>query len=250
MAAVWGMENAKIVHRYLEAWNSRDAAALASQFGEHGTYMDPYCRGSLTGGLAVAEHAKAVFRAFEPLRFEPITVIPSKDEKSATLHYRVHGTNVGPLGEFPATGRSVDLTGLVLLSFNSTRLVSVFNHYDRSAVGQQLGHPEYRRLRGLGTRDSVPYVLINPFHVPREDQDNLVSRWEALTRVLRKQPGFMDARLHRSIDPDAWFPFVSATFWASPEDFEKAMAKDEVSQLVGELKLAGYPAIYRIEVKY
>lgn len=244
------MDDAGIVKRYLEAWNSRDAAALASLFGEHGTYQDPYCRGVLNGGLAIAEHAKAVFRAFNPLNFEPITIVPGKDEKQATLHYRVHGTNVGPLGEFPATGRSMDTTGLVLISFNSDRLVSVFNHYDRTAVGQQLGHPEYRRLRGLGTRDSVPYVLINPFHVPPEDQDALISRWEELTRFFRTQPGFMDARLHRSTDPEAWFPFVSSTFWASPEAFEKAAAQSEVAQLIAALRVEGYPAFYRIEVKY
>ncbi len=245
----WGMEDTQFVHRYLDAWNSRDAAALASLFGERGTYQDPYCRGVLKGGLAVAEHAKAVFRAFDPLHFEPLTVAVTADGQ-ATLHYRVQATNVGPLGEFPATGRSIDATGLVLLASHSNRLVSAFNYYDRTTVGQQLGHPEYRRLRGLGTRSKVPYVVINPFRVPRDDQDDLVRRWEDLARLLRKQPGFVDARLHRSIDPDAWFPFVSATFWKSPKDFEKALSLGEVLRLVAELRFDGYPALYRIEVKF
>ncbi len=243
------MEDAKFVHRYLSAWNTRDAAALASLFGEHGTYEDPYCREVLKGGLAVAEHAKAVFKAFDPFVIEPLT-IASTSNGQATLHYRLCATNVGPLGEFPATGRSVDVTGLVLLSSKSDRLASAINCCDRTTVSHQLGHPEYRRLRGLGTRDTVPYVLINPFRVPLEDRDDLVRRWEKLTRFLRKQPGFMDARLHRSIDPDAWFPFVSATFWKSPEDFEKAISQREVSPLIAELRLDGYPALYRIDVKY
>jgi|GEM_PF-1455452 len=243
------MEDAQNVQRYLNAWNMRDPAALASLFGEHGTYQDPYCRGVLKGGLAVAAHAKAVFRAFDPIEFEPLTIVTTS-EGSATLHYRVRATNVGPLGEFPATGRSIDSTGLVLLSFKSDRLVSAFNYYDRTSVGQQLGHPDYRRLRGLGTRDSVPYVLINPFRVPREGHADLVRRWEELARFLRKQPGFMDARLHRSIDPDAWFPFISSTFWTSPAALEKAVSQSEVSRLVGQMRLDGYPALYRIEAKF
>ncbi len=50
-----------------------------------------------------------------------------------------------------------------------------------------------------------PVVLINVFEVPPGTEADFLSGWEAARDVVRRQPGFLSARLHESLDPAARF---------------------------------------------
>ena len=89
-------------------------------------------------------------------------------------------------------------------------------------------------------------VLINVFEVPAGHDEEFLRGWQAARDVLRRQPGFVSARLHQSLDPAAAFRFVNVAEWASPEDFRRAVATPEFQELVRGMPFAGHPALYRI----
>jgi hypothetical protein len=45
-------------------------------------------------------------------------------------------------------------------------------------------------------------TLINPFEVPPGREEDAVAYWDRCADVLRRQPGFISARLHRAIMPE------------------------------------------------
>ncbi len=56
-----------------------------------------------------------------------------------TFHWRVTGTNDGPMGEVPATGKKMDISGLTLTHVVNGKAVEEWIVYDLLAVYQQLG---------------------------------------------------------------------------------------------------------------
>ena len=89
-------------------------------------------------------------------------------------------------------------------------------------------------------------VLINVFEVPAGHDEEFLRGWQAARDVLRRQPGFVSARLHQSLDPAAAFRFVNVAEWASPEDFRRAVGTPEFQELVRHTPFAGHPALYRV----
>ncbi len=70
-----------------------------------------------------------------------------------------------------------------------------------------------------------PVLLINSFEVPVGEDRAFIRGWERARDVLRTQPGYVSATLHRSITPDAEFRFVNVALWESPEDFRAATSR-------------------------
>ena len=89
-------------------------------------------------------------------------------------------------------------------------------------------------------------VLINPFEVPEEVQDDDFLRgWERAAEYMRQQPGFVSTRLHRAISPDARFRFVNVAEWASPQDFQAAVNSPEFREMAAHGP-AGSPGLYEL----
>jgi hypothetical protein len=59
-------------------------------------------------------------------------------------------------------------------------------------------------------------VLINAFEVPADADDAFLAIWEASRQFLRKQPGYLATRLHRSLSPETDFRFVNVGRYAVP----------------------------------
>ena len=74
-------------------------------------------------------------------------------------------------------------------------------------------------------------VLINPFEVPAGREDACLEFWERFAAYMRRQPGFLSARLHRAIAPGARFAFVNIAEWQTPEDCPRAIATAEFERL-------------------
>lgn len=68
-------------------------------------------------------------------------------------------------------------------------------------------------------------ILINPFTVPEGKLDEAIAMWEAGRDILKKQPGYISTKLHRSLSPDAQFPLINVAEWESVEAFKAATAK-------------------------
>ena len=89
-------------------------------------------------------------------------------------------------------------------------------------------------------------VLINPFEVPEgTDDEELLQGWERAAEYMRQQPGFLSSRLHRALGSDARFRFINVAEWASPQDFQAAVASEEFREIAKGAGPAA-PALYEV----
>jgi heme oxygenase (mycobilin-producing) len=96
---------------------------------------------------------------------------------------------------------------------------------------------------------SSPVVLINVFEVPAGTEHAFVAWWEKSSEVLKQEPGFIDAMLHRSLKPGARFQFINIAHWETAEALDIARARNaDVLQMLVAGK--GTPAVYEIASQY
>jgi heme-degrading monooxygenase HmoA len=88
-------------------------------------------------------------------------------------------------------------------------------------------------------------ILINPFEVPQENDDEFLRGWTQAADFLRQQPGFISARLHRALSPDARFRFINVAEWESPEHFQKAVGNEEFRRMAAGAA-PSYPALFEV----
>jgi heme-degrading monooxygenase HmoA len=93
------------------------------------------------------------------------------------------------------------------------------------------------------------FVFINPFEVQEGKEDEFLRSWQLAADYISTQPGFVSARLHRAISPDARFRFVNVAEWTSTEEWEAAISRslEEVPEGVPFLQsLPSYPSFYEV----
>ena len=89
-------------------------------------------------------------------------------------------------------------------------------------------------------------TLINVFTVDPADQQRLVERWQQATDdVIRHQPGFISANIHRSLDGTK---VVNYAQWESQEAFRAMLRNPEAGPLLRELAEIATPAPVLCEV--
>ena len=82
------------------------------------------------------------------------------------------------------------------------------------------------------SKDDDLVTLINVFTVAPEDQQRLVEVLvEATQAVMRKQPGFISANIHRSLDGTRVTNYAQ---WRSREAFEGMLGDREAAEHMGE----------------
>ena len=124
-----------------ENWSQRDFDALVSEMVENFTYQD-HARGlSISTRDGFKEYVAAWAESF------PDGVIPDAQYRDAgdsvVAEFIVRGTNDGPLGPLPATGRSWRGHLCEIMNFDSEgRMVSGGLYYDQLSMLVQLGHAE------------------------------------------------------------------------------------------------------------
>lgn len=69
----------------------------------------------------------------------------------------------------------------------------------------------------------MPVTLINPFEVAAGQEAAFVENWKRTAAVFSGKPGYLDTRLHRSLDPAARFRFVNVAHWESAEAWAEAI---------------------------
>ena len=88
-------------------------------------------------------------------------------------------------------------------------------------------------------------VLINPFIVEPVHEAAFVDSWKQTAGVFANEPGYIDTRLHQSIDPKARYRFVNIAHWSSPEAWSAAM-KIAPPKEGGEPGVQASPALYTL----
>ncbi len=84
----------------------------------------------------------------------------------------------------------------------------------------------------LADDDGHPVTLINTFVVPPEDADALLEVWARDAEVMKRQPGFVSAQLHRGIAGSG--VFLNYAVWQSVGYFRAAFAHPEFRARLGD----------------
>ena len=69
----------------------------------------------------------------------------------------------------------------------------------------------------------MPVTLINPFQVAAEHEAAFVESWKQTAAVFAAKPGYLDTKLHQSLDPKTRFRFINVAHWDSAEAWAEAM---------------------------
>ena len=131
-----------LAKKWTDAFNRHDARAVASYYAQDCVAYDPFYPEPLRGRAAVEKDSADFFRAFPDLRIEVIDIFEKGDRAAGEI--RMTGTNSGPLatpmGEVPATGKRLDLRGVLVGKINAENLiVEERRYYDTGTLMQQLG---------------------------------------------------------------------------------------------------------------
>jgi heme-degrading monooxygenase HmoA len=70
-----------------------------------------------------------------------------------------------------------------------------------------------------------PVILINKFNVEPDDVDQFLKVWAADSAIMKRQPGFICAQLHRGIAGSC--VFLNYAVWESTEHFKRAFNNPE-----------------------
>ena len=90
------------------------------------------------------------------------------------------------------------------------------------------------------------FVLINPFEVPEEMDDNrFLEGWGRAANYMRSQPGFVGSELHLAVSPNPRFRFVNVAEWESPQDFQAAVGSPEFQAMAAGAP-PNHPALYEV----
>jgi quinol monooxygenase YgiN len=90
------------------------------------------------------------------------------------------------------------------------------------------------RVKFLGQVDQEvgPVILINKFNVDPEEVDEFLKAFADTDKVLRRQPGYISAQLHRGIAGSCIF--LNYEVWESAKHFKQAISSSEFrSSIVG-----------------
>jgi len=95
----------------------------------------------------------------------------------------------------------------------------------------------------------APITLINMFEVSGAMEHEFVEWWKNCSEVLKKEPGFIDARLHRNLTSASHFQFINVAHWETEEAFVAARARNK-DIMQGKPGWKGSPALYEVSVSY
>ncbi len=89
-------------------------------------------------------------------------------------------------------------------------------------------------------------VVINPFEVPDDRDDEFLTLWEEANTFMERQKGYVGTRLHRSVDRKARFRFINVAEWESPQDFYAALQHPDFVAFRDTVPFPHYPSVYEV----
>ncbi len=94
-----------------------------------------------------------------------------------------------------------------------------------------------------------PIVLIHPFQVVAERENEFLNAWKTVDQYMKKQSGFIETKLHRSLNYNDLtnFSFVNIALWESSDAFRTAISNDNFIFLAKRvLEYSRSPGLYEI----
>lgn len=136
------MSNVDKLRSAHQAFNRRDWTAVVQNFVADTEYSDQARGVTLKGPQQFADYLRATWVA--PFSDAAVTEASYLDAGSqVTAQYTITGTNDGPFGPMPRTGRRISVPFCEIMWFNEPgQVVSSVLYYDQVSILVQLGHME------------------------------------------------------------------------------------------------------------
>ncbi len=119
-------------------WNGGRLAALDEICQPAIRYYSPYAPGTLVGLEGLKQWISTVRTAFPDLIVELDGYLVAEGEQVAG-RWTATGTQLYPIGQLPASGRMITISGLGICRFVDDRLAEINIQYDVRSLLQQLG---------------------------------------------------------------------------------------------------------------
>jgi steroid delta-isomerase-like uncharacterized protein len=129
-------------HKWMDAWNRHDGAAVAALCTEDVIYDDPALPQTARGRAEVAEFVESLVRAFPDMRFtEPEPAYPSKHMHKAIAPWHFAGTHQGELDPpgFAPSGARIEIDGVDHWWFRDGLVARYRADYDLMQVARAIG---------------------------------------------------------------------------------------------------------------
>jgi steroid delta-isomerase-like uncharacterized protein len=132
-------QNKQLARRWFEeVWNQGRDGAIDEMLSPEGVGFGLAEAGTEVQGPEQFKPFVRNFRdAFPDLRIIVEDMVAESDK--VAIRFRVTGTHKGNGLGFPATGRTINLTGMTIIQFASGKLVHGWNNWDQLAMMEQLG---------------------------------------------------------------------------------------------------------------
>jgi steroid delta-isomerase-like uncharacterized protein len=131
-------ENKSSVMRfYEEVWNGGNVEVASEVFADDYVRHDLRPTQALPGPQGQMKIAAEFRAAFPDLRMELDLILGEGDLVAA--RWTARGTNTGPWGGRPATGKPATFSGVNIFRFRDGKVVELWNHRDDLGLMQQLG---------------------------------------------------------------------------------------------------------------
>jgi quinol monooxygenase YgiN len=78
-----------------------------------------------------------------------------------------------------------------------------------------------------------PVILLNKFNMNPEEVDQFLKVFAATTEIMKQQPGYISAQLHRGIAGSC--TFVNYAVWESSEHFKRAVSSPNFQSSLADL---------------
>jgi steroid delta-isomerase-like uncharacterized protein len=132
------MEREELMRAYLDAWNRRDAHAVAAFFSQDAVYDDQGAGQIAAGRNEIREHVARVHAGFPDLRFELVRAAHGDDFTAG--EWRSVMTHLGDFDGLAPTGRVVESRGVDVATLSDAGLiVRLESFYDGAAIMRALG---------------------------------------------------------------------------------------------------------------
>ena len=135
--------NKQVSRRFTELFGTDDASLADEIFT-----ADVAFHGLAGGDLHGVEATKAFIAAYRAAFPDAMSTVEDQvaEGDKVVTRWRARGTNGGPLGELPATGRVFDVGGITIERFAGGRIAEVWVARDELGLLRQLGAiPERER---------------------------------------------------------------------------------------------------------
>jgi len=133
-----GGDAKSLVERGFEVWNKGNMALVDELYTPNfKLHLVNHINGEREGTEAFKEHIKFLRTAYPDMKYEYDELIISDDKVIMLVKFT--GTNTGPRGDAPPTGKSVEVSGVFIFRIDDGKIAEEWYYKNMASVFRQLG---------------------------------------------------------------------------------------------------------------